>query len=251
MRDCNSLTTVLANLQAGLPVCVPADSEVAIDFDLMHPGATFKTLQQRDGASTERWSKLAGLLFCHPGARLTQAEIIPHLTHFHLRSGLGADFYCMGYGADWPPHHYVDQAVVAKAGAQTWQFSEQAFSEAIDELQQQTRWNYSGECELVLLAAVARPGTPVRLGYESAIVCNLEAMIKDGAISSARAFFNAIFAFANTAIRDDATWMLSDAQGLKVAKDFLKDSVLGLLPKALAEGYRKAEHVAIKDISKR
>lgn len=251
MRDCNTLTTVLANLQASLPVSLPAASEVAIDFELMQPGAAFKTLQQqRDGDPIERWTKLVGLLFCHPGAALTQSEILPHLTHFHLRSDLGADFYCMGYGADWPPHHYVDNTVVAKAAGQTWLFSEQAFSEAIDELQQQTRWKYSGECELVLLAAVAKPGLPVRLSHESAIVCHLEAMLADGAISSARAFFNSIFAFANTAIRDDATWMLSDTQGLKVAKDFLKDSVLGLLPKALAEGYRKAEHVAIRDLSK-
>ncbi len=250
MRDCNSLASVLKQLQSALPLVVPARSEPPIDLELMHAGANLGAISQaQSGEPISRWTKLVALLFCHPGAALTRSEIIPNLDHFHLRSGLAMDGYCMGYGADWPADHYVNRSVVADVGGQTWLFSEQAFCDAIAALEAQTRWRYSGECELILLTAVASPGMPVRLGYESAIVCNLEAMLADRAISSVRAFLGVIFAFANSAICDDATWRLSDAQGLKVAGSFLKDSVLGLLPKALAEGYRKAEHLAIKDIS--
>lgn len=253
MWECNTFTAILDGLQSRLPIRVPvipseADA-IPIDFDFMKSGATFKSLQRRP--AVDRWTRLVGLLFSHPAAPLTQSEIIPHLTHFHLRSNLGVDFFCMGYGADWPPEHYVDRTVVAKMGERTWLFSEHAFSEAIDELKRQTLWTYSGECELVLLAAVARPEGAVRLTYETAIVCNLEAMLRDNAITSVRAFFTSIFDFSNSAIRDNVTWALSDVEGAKVAKDFLRDTVLNLLPTSVAKGYRKARHVAIRDISKR
>lgn len=196
-----------------------------------------------------RNSKLIGILLAHPKAPLPKKEIINMLPHFHMRSGEAIDFFCVGYGAYWPPEHYADQNKVTNIEGIDWLFSEQAYSDIIDELENSSKWKYSGETELLLISAL-KEAEELVLDFSTAIVCNLEIMSKDGAFTSVRAFFNDLFNYAKKQSAENPTWGLSDDRGIKVSKSALKDAILSLLPKSLKESYKKAEHYAVINIEK-
>lgn len=242
---------ILTQLTRQLPIPIPQipREELIHEFGLIKSTRNLDTLRKKVIQPARRPAKIISLLFSHPATELAKSEIIPFLTHYHLRSSDAVDVYCMGYGNDWPDDHFVDQSVVAKVGNDTWQFSETAFHSSIDDFQQQTRWRYSGETDLILLNCMLLDDNAVHLDLESAMVCNLEQMIRDEAISSVRHFFNAIFTYVNDAVRQDPTWGFSDKQGVQLVKGLLKDSVLGLLPDVVAKKYRQGEHLAVRDIS--
>ena len=196
-----------------------------------------------------RSSKLIGILLAHPNAPLAKSEIVDHLNHFHHRSGEAIDFFCVGYGAYWPDNHYPDQTKIVKIDGVDWLFSDKAFSQVIDELEKETKWQYSGETELLLISAIKDEEGNTSLDYGAAIVCNLEAMLKDKAFSSVRAFFEGVFRFAKKHSCSDEAWALSDNKGLQVGGAALKEAVLSLLPKSLKESYKKAEHYAVRDLA--
>lgn len=197
----------------------------------------------------ERNSKLVGVLLCHPQSPLAKAEILGHLPFFHVRSGEAIDFFCAGYGAYWPPEHHTDKEVVARINGDEWLFSNDAFLEVITELEQESKWEYSGETELLLIpTSLSDAGEPV-LQYDSAIVCNLEAMAKDKAFTSVRAFFDGIFRHAKTQSASSSAWEFSDKKGVEVAEGVLKSFILSLLPRQLRKGYIQASHYAIRNLA--
>lgn len=214
--------------------------------DDMNRPTRYQTVQVHE----TRNSKLVGIQFCHPKSSLAKAEIIGHLSHFHLRSGEAVDFFCVGYGAYWPAEHFADQTPVAKIDGVDWLFSDSAFSSAIDEFEKETNWKYSGETELLLVTARKEGNGSATLDYETAIVCNLEAMAQDKAFSSVRSFFSKIFHFAKSYTQNDPTWGLSDKKGIVVGKSALKDAILSVLPKSLSDAYQRGEHYTIRSLAK-
>jgi hypothetical protein len=137
---------------------------------------------------------------------------------------------------------------VTSIGGVDWLFSDAAFSQVIDEIQSMTKWEYSGETELLLLSARKNNSSEVQLDFGSAIVCNLEAMSKDQAFTSVRAFFEGVFRFAKRNSELNPAWGLSDEFGLSVAASSLKQAVLSLLPNKLKDSYTKAGHYVIHNI---
>lgn len=212
----------------------------------MYDAASLRSIEDR--VTEQQNSKLIGILFCHPQSRLAKEEILGHLPFFHLRSGGAIDFFCAGYGAYWPPEHHTDQEVAARINAEEWLFSNNAFLQVIKELESESQWRYSGETELLLLPTAPNSNrTPLR--FESAIVCNLEAMSKDEAFTSVRSFFNKIFKYAEDRTATDPTWGFSDSQGLEVAGDLLKSTILSLLPSKVKAAYKQASHYAVRNIA--
>jgi len=189
--------------------------------------------------------KLVGVMFCNPHSKYCQNEILNHLNYFHHRSGENINFFCCGYGADWPDDKFPDQVVVTTVDGAEWSYSDQSLVSIISEFERKTEWRYSGENELLLLDV--GPGSNDNIKINNAIVCNLEKMQKDSAFTSVRAFFEKIIRYTNDN-NDPSAWGYSDSQGLNIAKEWLKDAVLGLLPKTLASTYKATENYAIKKI---
>ncbi|MCD8544858.1 MAG: hypothetical protein LRY52_08420 [Sulfurospirillum cavolei] len=73
-------------------------------------------------------------------------------------------------------------------------------------------------------------------------------MQKDKAFSSVRAFFEDLIRYAQSDELADI-WKYSDKQGQKIGKNFLKDTIIGFLPKKLQGAYHQAKHYAIREIS--
>ena len=211
---------------------------------MMNRPQRYRTVQ----VTEERNSKLIGILLCHPQSPLAKTEILGHLPFFHVSSGEAIDFFCAGYGAYWPPEHHADQEAVAHINGEKWLFSNDAYLQVIEELERESKWKYSGETELLLLPAVLTPnGTTLR--FESAIVCNLEAMSKDEAFTSVRSFFNSIFRYVKDKSAVDPAWDFSDRMGLEVAGVLLKSAVLSLLPSKVEAAYKQASHYAVRNIA--
>ncbi|MCS6160744.1 hypothetical protein [Shewanella baltica] len=193
-----------------------------------------------------RKKSLVAVLFCNPNSQFCRGEILDSLSYFHHRSKEHIDIFCCGYGAYWPENKYPDLKVVTTIDGADWSYSDSSFVAALEDFESKTKWRYSGENELLLLD-VSPSTNPDDLNINSAIVCNLEQMKKDGAFSSVRALFESIIRYAASDKAGDA-WGFSDQKGIEVASSFLKDAILGLLPKPLQSSYLKAENFAIKQI---
>jgi hypothetical protein len=249
--DAHSIQSITDRVASSLPRTVTLVKREPIvelgymtSLDMSRP-TRYQTVQFNE----TRNSKLIGILFCHPKSSLGGSEIVDHLSHFHLRSGDAVDFFCVGYGAYWPPEHFADQKGVTRIDGVDWLFSEMAFSNVIDEFERETAWKYSGETELILLTARRDDDGQASLDYDSAIVCNLEAMSQAKAFTSVRSFFADVFRFAKSNTDSDPTWGLSDNKGLKLGASAVKDAVLSVLPKPLSDAYSRGEHFAVRSIA--
>jgi len=192
--------------------------------------------------------RMVGLLFAPPEARLARDEIIPALEYFHHRSGDNIDFFCAGYRRYGPDAERGEKPVTEDDPP--WFFNLRLYDQFRRQIQQLSTWRYSGEADLLLMNANFNEASgEVSLDFTSAIACDLDRMVKDGAIQSVRRFFEQIFQFAEGAQMPDPTWGFSDKQGLRTAGSALKRVVLSLLPRNLGDDYKRAEHFAIRDIS--
>lgn len=189
---------------------------------------------------------LVAILFCNPNSQFCKNEILESLSYFHHQSKEHINIFCCGYGAYWPKDKYPDLKKVTSIDGVDWSYSDNSFVAALEDFESKTKWRYSGENELLLLE-VSPSSEPNELNINSTLVCNLEQMKKDGAFSSVRALFESIIRYS---VNNDegGTWGFSDQKGCEVATSFLKDAILGLLPKPLQNSYRKAESYAVRQI---
>jgi len=192
--------------------------------------------------------RMVGLLFAPPEARLARDEIVPSLDYFHHRSGNNIDIFCAGYRRyGYAPQ--PDERPVTRDDP-PWFFSIAQYERFRREIERLSRWRYGGEVDLLLLnARFDQERDTATLDSTSAIGCDLDRMIKDGAIQSVRRFFEDGCRFAENTSGADPTWGFSDELGLRTAGSALKRVILALLPKKLGEDYRRAEHFVVRDIS--
>lgn len=130
-----------------------------------------------------------------------------------------------------------------------WMFSLEIYRRFQQEIERLSRWRYSGEADLLLMNGKrGNDDQTASLDFSSAIVCDLDRMIRDGAIHSVRRFFEDVFRFAEGAKTADPTWGFSDEMGTRTAGSVLKRVILSLLPKDLGDDYRRVEYFAIRDV---
>lgn len=196
-----------------------------------------------------QWSKLVGILFCLPNTRMGRDEILPSLDYFHHRSGSFVDFFLPGFGADWPGEMRKDAASVGTIDGASWLFNAKDFNQSRAELQACSRWKFSGETDLLLMVARKTPRTTTTLDFSTVISCNLEEMLRDQAITSARSLLERIVDFGETHDGEDPVFQLSDAMGIKQGKGFLQDIVLSVLPEAARKLYKSSKHFVVQDVS--
>lgn len=200
---------------------------------------------------TELWSKLVGVLFCLPTSKTGKEEILPNLDYFHHRSALFVDFFCVGYGTH--PGTGPDElrpAPVSVVDNAQWRFSSQEFNNCRAAIESLTKWQFSGETDLLLAVARKPKSGQATLDYSCAIACNLEEMIRDEAITSVRAFFEKLFQFGEQFTGPDPVWKLSDKLGVQSATGLLEDAVLTLVPEVVRKRYKAARHFAVSNVGR-
>jgi hypothetical protein len=251
MLGANSVTDILnaLNLTLGETTEYIPRPARAGEIGLMVPGMPSESKVEWVPVTRQRWSKLIGILFCMPMSPLGREEILPGLDYFHRRSGSFVDFFCVGYGAYWPDA-VPKVSVVATIGDTRWLYSVEMFNTTRGEVEQLAEWSFSGETDLILAVARRTGDAPAQIDFSTAIACNLEQMVRDGAITSVRSFFEKIFKFGETCKGSDPVHEFSDKMGARAAGNFLLEAVLKLVPEALGDAYRSTRHFAIRDISR-
>ena len=195
----------------------------------------------RELSRIEVQTHLVGLLFARPDSAVAKKDIIPNLSYLHYRSANNVDLFCAGYGADWEPAMYPDYRQVGVVNGTKWFFSDKAFAGLCEELEHRTRWRYMGETDLILVNA------DQTISFSQAIVVTLEKALRDNAIQSVASFFEEIIKFARNYSGSNPVFDASDYLGLRIASK----SILGtLVPKKLADIFRSARHVCVRDISR-
>jgi len=213
----------------------------------------FQILDELKQAFTSRYkgmpsARMVGLLFAPPHTRIAKEEIIPRLQYFHHRSGNNIDFFCAGYGAYLPPQEYPDMIEVIEAGSRrrrdtSWAYSNTVFINLCKDIGQLTRWRYSGEADLIMAnARFDLDSKAVSLDFSTAVVLDLELMLKDEAILSVGRLFENICQYADHYHSEDPTYAFSDRRGINTLGSSIIDGIVDSLPKAAGLLWKRGRH---------
>lgn len=198
-----------------------------------------------DEDETPADTRMVGIVFASPNSPLANSEIIPQLADWHYRSGNHIDFLFAGYSST---SSGLDTEIKISS-PKPWFYDPLKFASIQIQIEDRTKWEFGGECELLLTnARFNRVVNRAELDFSSTICCRLNNMKDDKAITSVASFFESIFRYAESATGDDPTWGMSDRLGLNVGRSTLKRLILELLPRGLGADYRRAEHFAVRNV---
>lgn len=185
---------------------------------------------------------LVGIVFSRPQSKVFREGIQPSLEYLHLRSGQRAILYFGGYSA---PSKGVSPT---DATPNDWSFDAKEFVRFVSEMEHFTRWRYSGESDLILVSATKEVSD--YLDFSRAVAVTLERLLRDSAISSIEAFLEELFRSANSADNSNITEIFSNSQGLKRAREALKEFALNALPESVSPEVRRAANFAVRNINR-
>ena len=183
--------------------------------------------------------RLVAILFAAQGASLASSQIQPRIEEFHYRSGKNLDLFAAGYDKFWDSR-----------GEFRPMFDASGFDRLRRDLEEATTWRYSGDVDLILANAMLdRRTDQSTLDFASSVVCQLDQMLKDGAIQSVGSFLEKIFQYTDSQKNEDPTWGLSDHLGLGLGKSVLVNMVARLLPETIVKQLRAGRHFAVRSLA--
>lgn len=182
-----------------------------------------------------------GILVTRPDLP-TGKDILNSLEYFHFRTGEYVNFYLPGYGAYWPKSDYPDGKVVTMIDGVNWSFSNQMFTKFISDIERYSKWQYSGESELLLVEM--KNGI---LSYENMMQFHLDNMFRDGVINSVHQFFEQVFRICSD---KETLNQLSNAFGVDKLKQISKDKILEKLPLDLGNVFIQEKYFCIKNMTR-
>lgn len=182
-----------------------------------------------------------GILITRPDLP-TGKSILNSLEYFHFRTGKSVNFYLPGYGAYWPKSDYPDGKVVTVIDGLNWSFSNQMFAQFISDLEKYSKWQYSGESELLLVEL--ENGI---LSYEDMMQFHLDNMIRDNVIYSVHQFFEQLFRLC----QDKNTLnQISNAFGIDKLKQISKEKILEKIPLNLGNIFIQEKYFCVRNKSR-
>lgn len=182
-----------------------------------------------------------GILITRPELP-TGKDIINNLEYYHFRTGKSINFYLPGYGAYWNSD-YTDSKIVTTIDNVKWLFSNKMFVQFIENLEIYSKWQYSGESELLLVDL--KEG---KLSYETIIEFYLDNMIRDGVIDSVHQFFEYLFRICNN---KDTLNKISNTLGINKAKQSSLDIILDKLPLGLGKVFMQEKYFCVKNMERK
>lgn len=179
------------------------------------------------------------LLIGSADSNFMKENILQRINDYHHGSNHHINFYFPGYGAYWYGH-CGPETVVCSVDEVDWLFSSKLFNEFIIELENRTKWNYSGEVELILVNY--RSG---QLDFSEVMVFWLDRMVNEGVITSPANLFYSIFRkFRNSS----SITNVSDKLTLSQISEGILTEVVNKVP--LAKELVKGRHYCTRNILK-
>lgn len=179
-----------------------------------------------------------GILITRPELP-TGKDILNSLDYYHFRTGKSINFYLPGYGAYWN-NDYPDGKIVTTVDDVNWSFSNQMFVLFIEDLERYSKWQYSGESELLLLEL--KDGI---LSYRNMMQFYLDNMIRDGVIYSVHQFLEKLFRICKD---KESLQQISNTFGINMAKQISMESLLEKLPLGLGEVFTQEKYFCIRNM---
>lgn len=181
-----------------------------------------------------------GILITRPELP-TGKDILNSLEYYHFRTGKLVNFYLPGYGAYWNSD-YPDSKIVTTIDNVNWSFSNQMFALFIEDLEKYSKWQYSGESELLLVDL--KEGI---LSYENMMQFYLDNMIRDGVIESVHQFFEDLFRICKD---KDSLDQISNTFGMNKVKQVSLDALLDKLPLGLGYVFIQEKYFCVKNMER-
>lgn len=195
----------------------------------------------KDIKNNEILEDTIGILITRPDLA-TGKNILDSLPYFHHLTGHNINFYLPGYGAYWNETTYPDKHDVVNINGTTWSFSNIAFINFINDLEDYTSWTYSGESELLLISYKDKT-----LDFSSVSLFKLDQMLRDNTISSISAFFTQLSRFAR---KHQSNTVVSTKIGTThITKSLLQDFI-NSLPSYISTTIKEGKHFVSHDYSK-
>lgn len=196
-------------------------------------------------------ARLIGLVFCRPDRPLAKTEIFPCLSYWNFRSGTRTAFYFAGYQDELFKDPEISYVPIKGPDEGKWLWSAKYFDTFLKQVERRTRWEYSGECDMIL--ATSRPGAEfqAQIDFSSALLVTLDDLRKSSDLHSVSRFFEEVFRYAENQNNDDPSFGLSDHLGMRIVKKGIWHSLLELVPKFLRSDVETAKRFAVRDIGKR
>lgn len=181
-----------------------------------------------------------GILITRPDLETGQS-ILNSLEYYHHLTGKNVNFYLPGYGAYWYGA-YPDEKVVAEIADIQWSFSNKAFVEFIQDMEEYSNWEYSGESELLLV----RTENGI-LTYEVMMQFHIDNMLRDGVIWSISAFFQQL----SRLFKDkDSLEDISNSLGKDKLIQTIVYKMLEKLPNSLGNIITQEKYFCVKNMKK-
>jgi len=246
MIPAHSLKTILESIPPayGVRALKPTSSNDRAAFGYMVPGNNFPRIKLVDTSLRA----IVGILFAQPTHKIVKDEILDNLEYFHERSGTAIHFFLAGYGAYWQPGYAPDMKKVVSAGDTDWYYSNKLFIDLVKSLEKETKWRYSGECDLILVN-INGNGDNKEFDFNSCILLSVELLVKKGIINSVRNLFEDIF----RAAEDGPTIKrLGDALAQKNGVKHLQEFIATIIPqtKSCINAYNELKEFAVKKVNK-
>lgn len=177
-----------------------------------------------------------GILITRPDLEVGKS-ILNSLNYYHHLSGYSTNFYLPGYGAYWYGT-YPDGRVVTKIDGVEWSFSDEMFVCFINDLEKYSKWEYSGESELLMLEYKDNI-----LSYDNMMQFYLDNMMRDKVIDSVPSFFQQLFRMCK---KDKSLKDISNTFGKDKLIQVTKETVLSNIPLSLTNIFTQEKYFCVK-----
>lgn len=210
----------------------------------MFDALTYQEMLKDINMNIERYGVLddtIGILITRPDL-ITGRNILNSLEYFHFRTGKTVNFYLPGYGAYWTQDEYPDGKEVTTIDNVKWSFSNKMFAQFIHDLEEFTKWKYSGESELLLVEL--KNGI---LSYEKVMQFYLDNMLRDNTISSVHQFFEELFRICQ---EKDSINQISNVMMLNKAKQISAEKLIDELPMGIGQIFTHEKYFCVKNLKR-
>ncbi|MDR0461513.1 MAG: hypothetical protein LBH62_08870 [Nitrososphaerota archaeon] len=155
----------------------------------MNPAGDYTYMIKTMKGKYENGSKVVGIIFASPNESLARDEILMRIPDFNQASGGDIDFFFAGYSKY--NTNRADQQEIMGPNSQKWYYSPRMFYAFVDNIEDISRWKYSGVTDLLLLEF--RGDT---LQFNKVITICINKNIKEESIRSVGELFQRIWNIA-------------------------------------------------------
>lgn len=131
-------------------------------------------------------------------ARSTETEFLKEFEYIHYNSAKYCSIYAIGYTDDFTKSKDPTYKRVNEAMSGDWYFSNKAFVDFKNKLEDRINWRYSGETEILVLQN--NPGKRNVLNFQNYVAIDVRKGIREGYLDSFQNFMESLIRSAKSEV---------------------------------------------------